>query len=671
MRKRLIKLTLFGVFIVGCAFATEMRSPWLTERGPIRYKFERGNPDRYSLDIYSAAYGKFAHKAFMSHGTDTKPLSALFFNKDSFYLVEALEGSSLYGPNNNLFREFHNPYLAAVKITPRVTYQELGMNLGGRFEYPVYEDKGRIGLRANIPFRYVRLERDDTKAATDASDHILRGDQRIVTGVDVGVGGPPTTALPAKYVITNGQAYRLSLIRNLKFIDKVAKTYENVLDFGGAATDVKAFNAATYSKLGEDYTANGYFRGSNIPFAVISGLGTGRPPLGRTGAVTLVTPLTATDGAANVLAVKLPDGATNAAKFIVDDTVLNQDYFAKGPAAAGPLQQPGTNDYPAALSNLPANGIISDNKRYVFKGGAGTRNDYSGLAANTVAALDTLNDLWVTTIHDENGAHFQNNRIEELDLLLQAYNSNVFEWLDDNDFVFRTNQRTGFGDIDLDFFYEHMFSDEWCGEVFLGVRFPTGADDEYYGNPYKAHLGNGEHWELRFGGMVAWDALSWMNIKLDLTGAYAFEATEERAAVYQGSRVKNIGPKVDADVDWWYFIARLDFTFFHPKTKDLSTTIGYEFYYKTEDDINFKQATRTSWLGRRWDVPTGTWIDYFDTLDNGLAEKNTEAIGHKIRFEGRYQLCQWLEAFAGGSYIFAGQNIPRESDFHGGVNVRF
>jgi hypothetical protein len=106
---------------------------------------------------------------------------------------------------------------------------------------------------------------------------------------------------------------------------------------------------------------------------------------------------------------------------------------------------------------------------------------------------------------------------------------------------------------------------------------------------------------------------------------------------------------------------------FHSKTNNISATVGYEFYYKTEDDITFKRAQVNTWAGEHFN----TGADILGTLDNKLAEANTERFGHKVRLEGRYQLAPRLEVFVGGAYTFAGKNLPRETDAHGGFNVRF
>jgi hypothetical protein len=291
-----------------------------------------------------------------------------------------------------------------------------------------------------------------------------------------------------------------------------------------------------------------------------------------------------------------------------------------------------------------------------------------------LAAINRTDDLWLTSVHTKgSGDTLFTNGSEKLwdtlDLALKNYNANMYEWLEDNGFLMQTERRCGLGDIDLDLFYEHKFSDEFVGEAMVGVRFPTGASDNYCGSVYKPHLGNGEHFEIKLGLMAAWQPADWINIKLDGRFAFVLEATERRAAAFKGALIKNIGPCVDADVSWEYLVATLDFNLFHPKTNAISAVLGYEFYFKTKDDIDFKCSSMRSWLGQK--LVDGTWTDNKQDLDSGVAEKNTEAFGHKVRCETSFRITEYFELYAGGTYTFAGQNLPRECDAHGGFVVTF
>ncbi len=626
-------LTALAVF--SAAYATEMRSPWISERGPIRYVFEKGNPDRYSLDFWATGYCKFAHKAFLKHGTDTHPLTSLFFNKSEFKLSE------LFADVNNFQNEKHNPYIYIVNLYPRATYFDWGMALGGRFEYPVYEDKGRVGLRLSIPFRNVRIERDDEaeRNATGQQDTVLKRAYRKAQTVRNAAGNGTLTDQDIWAGAINAE-----LLRQLPRVGAAGALVRGLYATAANTNYVWATNYGGYANLGAAEVG--------APLVI-----TYHPRSNKT----------------------LPRGKLGAIKFAanardhnngndLDERDHLRDDFNPDALANDFQVLPGpTTQAPGPLTQLPTTGQgFQESRFYVMHA--------DGPADYTNFPVAQWENIWFSTAHANDGgriggADAQINAIFEA---LDEYPEDVTEWLWDNDFMFATNQRTGLGDIDLDLFYEHTFSDEWIGEVMLGIRFPTGANDDYYGNPYKAHLGNGEHFEIKLGGLMAWQPVDWMNAKIDLCVSFALEATEQRCAVFQGSTIKNIGPKADADVDWVSFTGRLDFNFFHPKTKDISSLIGYEFYYKGEDNIDFKQSTMETWLGKKWNATTRKYdTDDNRTLDPKLAENNTEAIGHKVRFEGRYQANQWLELFAGGSYVFAGQNLPRETDCHAGANVKF
>jgi hypothetical protein len=132
--------------------ATEFRSPLIVERGPFRYVFEEWDEKDYSLKLWSGIYRRESHRAFLSHSTNTKHLSALFFNKSEFKLGEIFPGG-----HADIATENYSPFVALGKMEPRVSYYEKGVSLGGRFAYPVYKDKGRIGLRFQIPFRNIEI----------------------------------------------------------------------------------------------------------------------------------------------------------------------------------------------------------------------------------------------------------------------------------------------------------------------------------------------------------------------------------------------------------------------------------------------------------------------------------------------------------------------------------
>jgi len=625
MKKRI------GLFVINCLFfssifSTEFRSPWLTERGPLRYKFEQGKPDKYTIDVYAAGHRREAHKAFLSHGTNTKPLTALFFNKADVPLVEIFPDSTM---NRNAV--YYNPFVSLMTIYPRATYYEWGVNLGCRVEYPVWKDIGRIGARVNVPFRLIEIERENIvdKTADPTDEYIL---SKLVE-VETGLG-------------SLGRATVLAKAYNLGFLDSLFQ------DPGR--------NAAV------DFSTNGLVRVFGTDVAENWELDNG--------------------AAINIVANKMP----NAGIIYTEDnkkrpknpsTVIGAEHHWAFNAGASvnatnaqrrdhAINWTGANIGEAWGNPALDPAIFKEIAFFMARDDAGALTDYSPLATD-----EQINNMWLILGYNNGVLTFGARNIQVgVDDAVSIYNESPYEWLlNKGAYELETRRLSGFGDIDLDIFYEHTFSDAWIAEIMFGVRMPTGSDDDFSGNPYKVHLGNGEHWELKVGAMLAWQPCKFCNMKLDTYFAWALESVEKRSAVFTGSKIKNMGPAVDADVNWEYFVGRFDFNFFHPKTKYISGVLGYEIYYKTADRISFRKSKMTPWYG--YDFRKGQAnLDNEDleyALDNKLARANTESVGHKIRSEARLQLDQYLEVFAGGSYTFAGQNLPRETDLHCGVNVRF
>lgn len=659
MRNRLAKVALLGVLVAIPLQATEFRSPLLSERGPIRYKLEKGNPDRYSLDIYSLAYRREAHKAFMSHSMDTQPLTALFFNKADIPLNEIFPVDSTgVGTNGmNPLGKYYNPFVDLATIKPRATYYEWGVNLGARFEYPVCKDAGRVGLRLNVPFRLIEIERENI--LKEENEWILTRQVQIET-----LGNGPAVACGKENKVV--KIYNLALLRRL--FDDPARTERGLEVNTGLENQVWVF--------AQDLSQDWFLNNAGLGFT------TGQIDTNNPGAPLIAGVIYNETGKSSPKEPTLIGNSrdandpypTNPMHWAFNAKILNIQVDAiDAPQAAYRLIQ--AQRQAIAIQNSGNAADVTNSLDYVKEIAFFTYRENDGATARDYSSLVTddtqLKKMWLVLARDANanlvaGADIIADRVEELK---NQYPEDPYEWmLNKHNFEFATYRRTGFGDIDLDLFYEYMLNHDAFCEVMVGVRFPTGADDDYSQNPYKAHLGNGEHWEVKLGGMLAWQPIKWMNIKLDAYYSFVIEATEKRCAAFKGAKIKNIGPAVDADVEWQYLVSRLDCTFFHPKTNNISATLGYEFYYKGEDDVTFKDTQATTWAGVHFNDSTN---ELKADLDNKLAESNTERFGHKVRFEGRYQLAPRLEVFLGGAYTFAGKNLPRETDAHGGFNVRF
>lgn len=619
MRKILSKFLWLCFLITGFLQATEMRTPWISERGPISYIIEPVKEEKWSLDVFALAETKEAEKAYMQHGFDTYPLSTLFFNKSDFAIADAFPNETMSTNAEN-----YNPYLEIIKIHPRVTYYEAGINIGARFEYPVCKNKGRIGLRTNIPIRSIELERENISdnQSDPNEDYILSRVVRLETGGD---------SLVANDVDKTVTAYSFDLLYRL--FQDAARTPAVNADGAAVPYSLTVFGE-NLAKPAANFALGKTMAGDlDHPCAAVifKESGTGTPGM--------------------------PNEPTEARApqhwaFNSGDTQL-RDYTNVFVDAIGQPEMT-YEEYvgPDIVQNI-----------YFFNNGQAYTAQEDKLATNL------KNNAWLILGYNngalEGGATNIKNGIEDA---LSLYQENPYEWLWTNgQFELETQRRTGLGDIDLDLFYEHRFSNSFVAEGFVGLRFPTGENDDYSGNPYNVHLGNGEHWEVKLGGLVAAKPAYWMNIKLDTYFSFVLEGSETRSAVFEGSSVKNIGPAVAADVSWQYFVMRLDGNFFHPRTENVSATLGYELYLKTKDDIDFKQPTITPFYGDNFNGTDSLAAN----LSGSLAAANTQAVGHKIRAELRAVLSEWVTLFGGGSFVFAGKNVPRDSDLHCGLAVKF
>lgn len=605
MNYKLRLLMLAALAVSTSALATEFRTPYLSERGPLRHSFKKLHKKKMNMETWSTMYTKEAHKAFLKHGGKTKELTALIFNKETFKFKEFFPGADipLDAPN-------YNPLLRVLEYSPRAKYFDWGAYIGGKIDFPVWKDdsgcvKGRIGVRVNIPFRTIEVERQDFDPVTSSIDNALS--QVVKTDlIRVDKNADGTAVVGGSDV--GATAYRLDFVASLK--DRTGNSVFNAT----APTDIPGnSNDGHVRFFGQDVAvAQANPEDAGVGLVVQTAIGNPESIAWKRAAATSV---------ANNEYATADMQFTTVSAGKVGFFGNNTDYSSFAPAAAG---------QPARIPD-------GDTSWVVFKRGADAANDRKIVTAEAQAIDRLLQDR------------------------LRGIGQDPFGFMAEEGFLFDNYKRSGLGDIDLDVFYEHFFNKHMFAELLLGVRFPTGAHKSSCNNPYRgiAKLGNGEHFEIKLGASFAWDACKWFSMKLDAYYSFVLEAKERRAASFVGSTIKNIGPCQDADVDWGYFVGRLDFQLTHPKTCSLSSVMGYEFYYKTEDHVTFKKSTAESWDGR------------IAALDSKGARKNTESISHKARVESTYKPNKWLEIFVGGAVTFAGQNSFRDMDAHGGFNVRY
>lgn len=641
MRKNLKKVAvLAGLGLVGQLAATDFRAPIATQMGPLHYSFDKLHKKKSNFTYFTTAHFRETEDAFMKSGTKTHPLSQLIFGKESFTISESFQNEETweFGLSEN-----YNPYLKTTKLAPRVSYSEAGVFFGASWDYPVWNNKGRIGIRGSLPIRWVRMERDDEAEANalGLQGDVIKGEVRGVNPFKQGADG----------VIGSISSYRLALLRGLLYKTAggfVRAAYQPLGDAQGVSLANVTYNAADTKAYGSN--------AGQIPFAIIKARTPGEPTRGQGGAIL--------QDANSGFAVNGPEGAA---------TRIVYPNATGAPVADSNLVQLGVDGSGPIAGNVALAGAVAAAFTKV--------GNYNNLDLDSAEGMN----LWATSVHGLNGQPIETsaNGVDFIDGLLLYYNGDVEQWLADRGFIIATDEQTGLGDIPAEIFYEHSFNDSWRGELCLGVKFPTGnGGSDYSGNPFRVQMGNGSHWEIKIGALAAWQAIRCMNVKLDLSYNFALEKTEHRKASYSGAAIKNFGPEAKASVDWGYFLGNLDFNFTHPKTKKINGMIGYQLYYKTEDHINFKDKHQESWLGKVWgdpatgkaatfDTPGTEWIDKKMTLSGKVASMNSEQWGHRIRLEGSYNLSKYCTTSVGGLYTFAGQNIPVEADVHCACQVRF
>jgi hypothetical protein len=321
-----------------------------------------------------------------------------------------------------------------------------------------------------------------------------------------------------------------------------------------------------------------------------------------------------------------------------------------------------------ASTPLPANGSGTDDQAYFFSTGTNYTNllndrvalstlfivpreevtiDGEGAEVITAEANNlTLRGGTLSFILDQNFFQLGTEQIVEEFLLTQGVN------------IFTSERTVGIGDLEFEIYGGYGHRDWWFVDLIIGARFPTGKKDKNAKNIYFVSTGHNGHFELKGELEGGWMPCSWFAFKVDAGVHHAFNRTERRAAHFTGSTVNNIGPEVDAKVSWTYGIVHADLNFFHPTNPDIGVMLGYEFYARTKDHIEYKVTTAEDFAGQ-----TGT-------LDATAAAARTNAMSHKLRGEF-FHRWNYFELSLGLSHIVAGRSIPKETEAHLTFDVYF
>lgn len=223
----------------------------------------------------------------------------------------------------------------------------------------------------------------------------------------------------------------------------------------------------------------------------------------------------------------------------------------------------------------------------------------------------------------------------------------------------------GVGDLATEVYGGIGHYDDWFVDGIFGVQFPTGKQAENAKRIYYQPTGNNGHLVISLGLDAGWKPCPWFAFEIRPYFYHACKRSENRAAPFKGATVLNIGPSIDVDVSWNYFVLRTDFSFFHPHNPDLGFMFGYELFTKGNDKVSLgscipcNNATTTDLLGRP-DQP----------IDVSLFEHNTNTLTNKLRGQMFYR-CNYFELFAGGTQIVSGRHAMKESEGHIGLVIYF
>ncbi len=602
--------------------------PSLSERGPLRYLFDFDEPGgSRNVKVWVAANSRYAASAYTDEvGTKTDELSRLIFNDTNFKLTEAFPGC-IVAQN----AEYYNPLLKTVRINSKIDSRETNVYFGARYAYPVYKDVGRIGVRVTVPIKSQENRRLDVDGVPRGAD---LEEVMAVSGQIIPRSGASTTVSNVPMVRMDFAEALVQSNKNNPALDlsetTLPPTIGGMIISDAQLTDDSAVRSSVQRTVGVIRSPQGF-----IP----------RPPEVKNTAIVTSVPATS-----NTQTTPHSSTAADIAAADGTDAVLPED----GNAEYNTLYRLETVGNPGRYSRLADDTTVDINER--------------------VARQHLKEELWLiprvfSSDHKVTG-FTEGGALKTLTDLSEQVTENAFEWLEDRGYLFDTSYYAGFGDTIVDFFYEHAISDKCYGELFVGMVFPTAQDSKDFSSPYRAQLGNGKHYEARAGAMLAFQPIDALNLKADVLYSCVIPKEETRFAAFQGARIKNAGPLVTAEVGWNYYVARLEATIFHLKTRAISNMVGYEFYYKDRDALSFPRNNLSTWQGRTFDID-GSAIRKEYPLDAAVATLNTDAIAHRCKVETSFRVTNQCEFCLGFGYTFAGKNVPQTVDGSLVLNVVF
>lgn len=246
--------------------------------------------------------------------------------------------------------------------------------------------------------------------------------------------------------------------------------------------------------------------------------------------------------------------------------------------------------------------------------------------------------------------------------LLHSFDEDVQDFLataNGGPITFDPQQVQGAGDLELELFLNYQWLCCLWFEGRVGLALPTGVETDEPGKVFKLPIGNNGHVGVDLGLAMGWDFARWLKLYGDVKYRWTLSATETIAGAFTGATVKNIGPKQDAKISWGHFLAHIDATIIPTCVCNwIGFDLGYEFYWKKKDDVNFCNNSAADLSG------------VTQTLNSCVLERMTKVVSHKLSVES-FTTNECYNLYAGFSSVVGGKNVMKEAEWHLGMTIKF
>jgi hypothetical protein len=523
-------------------------------------------------------------------------LSTLWFGKETFRGEQAFADSILSPTIPNI-----NPFLLFSNIAPNFDYNEWGVYFGGHVERRLGEKRRwRVGGRVSLPFKVIEIEQN----LNCEGNGIEQGLEAVIAEAPFNLDA-------------DGSGNAVDYAFRLDFLSALVRpglpTTQNspLVQYGTGA-------APNQTKIAGIPVGFNAINASNPPIFLVKSVGGTIPPK------TLVPNL-------------VPDKFSYA-KVAAGTVVL---------PASGAGAEASVNYFDATQNYAAALGIDRTAQGTLFVVGRidTTNPDGTGtptqLNSNAVAIYNAVQEL-----------------IESLELSGNASAVAFFDTTCCIDLC-RYERIVGLGDLEAEIYGGYgSENNRWFSNFVFGVRFPTGKNQKDPRRVYYQSTGHNGHYEIKLGYEGGWKPCKYFAFYGDLSFHHAFKHKMNKAAPFTGAAVRNIGPCVEAEVSWDYWMLHADLNFFHPRNQDLGFVIGYELFAKRNDKVELCSKTAVDCLGRT------------EPISPCLLEACTNSLANKIRLEA-FNRWNFGELYAGMSQVVAGRNVMQESEVHIGMAIHF